>query len=67
MHTSDNRKRINELCTEVGMLMEDASVVALTVGALPEADLETGLNWLSRSVVEMQKLLAAACALKSDG
>ena len=66
MHTSENRKRIDGLCTEVGMIMEDACVVALTIGALPEAELETVLDRLSRSVVEMQQLLAAACALKSN-
>ncbi len=60
MHTSENRERLNQLSTEVGMLMEDASVIALTIGAVAETDLATVLEQLGRRVSKMHQLLQEA-------
>jgi hypothetical protein len=62
---ADTIDLINQLCTRVGMLMEDAAPLALhRFGSRPE--LKSGLSQLLDSVTSMASLIAAASALAND-
>lgn len=51
---------INLLCTEVGMLMEDHSAQALTVGSQSIDEREKVLDELSSAVAKIEVLIVAA-------
>ena len=53
---------VAELCARAGMIMEDTSVAALTIGAA-EADVASTLDQIERAVDQMSKLIAAARSL----
>ncbi len=57
---------IAQLCTRVGTIMEDASVVALMVGGGEEGDLHDALDHLERASARITGLLSATRALMPD-
>jgi len=58
----DTADLIAQLCTRAGMIMEDASPLALTI-ASTDTDLGTVLRQLGRAVEQMERLISAATAL----
>lgn len=59
----DKRDLINQLATRAGMLMEDASVAAITLRERPQADLIRTIQNLEAQVRTMASLLEAARTL----
>jgi hypothetical protein len=61
----DQNKRdlIIQLCSCAGVMMEDASVPAVTAAATEEGDLPSMLSALMLQVRQISTLLAAAAAL----
>lgn len=59
----DTANLIACLHTRIGMIMEDASVVALELGGARDYDQRARIEELSKSVSQMAALLAAAHAL----
>lgn len=57
------RDLIVQLATQAGMLMEDASVVAISLSTMPDADLAQKLGELDADVQIMALLLEAARSL----
>lgn len=55
-----DRELISLLCTKIGMLMEDHSARALTVGSLPEDQQMTEVAALSETITKIARLTAAA-------
>lgn len=53
-----NTNTVSELCTQIGMLMEDASVDALTIRGMNSAERATALDRLDKAIDEMRALLA---------
>lgn len=51
---NDQRRRVDLICTQIGMLMEDASVLALTTRGLAEAELVERVEALSSAVARMR-------------
>ena len=51
------------LCTRIGMLMEDASVDALTIGAISVDERKEALWRIDNAIRHMQTIVAAARAL----
>ena len=56
----DTRDLIVQLCTRVGMIMEDASVVALTIGGLASEDRQTALEEIRKAAERISALVEAA-------
>ena len=54
---------IIRLCTEAGVRMEDASVIALTISRLSDAELEESLAQLVEPADVIAALIGAARAL----
>ena len=52
-----------QLCTQIGMMMEDASVAALTIGGLEPADRPAALLKIERASAHIHALMTAAKAL----
>jgi hypothetical protein len=52
---------IDALCTRIGMIMEDASVVALSRGS---GDLDDRIAQLAAAIEQMSALAAAAQAIR---
>ena len=53
------------LCTRIGMIMEDASVIALTIGAASEADRMEALAQLDAASGRISDLVRAVRAVQS--
>lgn len=56
----DTRDLITQLCTRAGMTMEDTSVIALTIGTLPDDELLAALEKLSNASMTIGALVEAA-------
>ena len=59
----DTSELIAQLCTRIGMIMEDASVVALTVGGLTVKERDDAIAALEAAAERISALVAAAKAL----
>ena len=59
----DTSELIAQLCTRLGMIMEDASVVALTVGALAGVERDDAIEVLADAAVRIGALVGAVKAL----
>ena len=49
-----------QLCTKVGMIMEDASVIALTIGGLASEDRQAALEEIGKAAERISALVEAA-------
>ena len=61
---ADRRERITSLCTEIGMLMEDVSVVALECRG-DETAIRQRVDDLAAAIAKMHDLVTTARALAS--
>lgn len=59
----DKRELLIRLCTRAGMEMEDASVVALTIGSLGDQEIDSSLGQLRKSAMRISTLIDAARSL----
>ena len=59
----DTSELIAQLCTRIGMIMEDASVVALTMGGLVGVERNDAIVVLADAAVRISTLVAAVKAL----
>ena len=55
-----DRDLINLLCTKIGMLMEDHSSLALTVGGQSDGEQKADIDELTEASKKIAKLAAAA-------
>lgn len=62
----DNAELITALCTQLGAIMEDASVVALTIGKLNGAGRTDALVELTKAAERIKNLIDAARALDAE-
>ena len=63
----DTAELVSHLCTRIGIIMEDASVVALTLGSSDAEQRADGLQQLERSASQISRLLQAALVLHEGG
>lgn len=42
-------------CTQIGILMEDASIEALTIGSMSDGELAAALERIGRAIAAMQR------------
>ncbi|MGN6358143.1 MAG: hypothetical protein ACTHLU_11785 [Novosphingobium sp.] len=63
MDEDQNSDLIAQLCTQVGMIMEDASIVALTVGSTAEPKRTMDIKDLDTAIRRMSALINATRAL----
>ena len=61
----DTAELIARLCTRIGMIMEDASVIALTIGSMDEADRSNAIARLGKDSARIDQLIDAVRALAS--
>ena len=61
----DTAELASRLCTRIGMIMEDASVVALTIGSMEEAERSDAIARLEKDARRIDKLIGAVRALAS--
>ncbi|MEZ5736766.1 MAG: hypothetical protein R3E09_13400 [Novosphingobium sp.] len=61
----DTAELVSRLCTRIGMIMEDASVVALTIGSMEEAERSDAIARLEKDARRIDKLIGAVRALAS--
>ena len=59
----DDRKLIVRLCTRAGMMMEDASAVAIGTAGLGPAALVEAVNELAIIAADIEQVISAALAL----
>ena len=59
----DTMELIAQLCTQVGMLMEDASPVAVTIGHSNPEEMRKRLGDLAGAAEKISRLISAAQAL----
>ena len=59
----DTSELIEQLCTKIGMIMEDASVVALTVGGLTVKERDDAIAALEAAAERIGALVSAVTAL----
>lgn len=59
----DDHDLIAQLCTRIGMIMEDASPTALSIGAMDQARRRAAIAELSAAAAKISSLLAAAQTL----
>ena len=59
----DTADLISQLCTRVGMIMEDASVIALTVSGIEAGNHQVAIGELETAARRIDALIAAARAL----
>jgi hypothetical protein len=59
----DTTDLIARLCTQVGMIMEDASVIALTVSGIEPSNRQVAIVELEGAASQINGLVAAARAL----
>ena len=62
----DTRELTAQLCTRVGMIMEDASVVALTAGSLAPEEQHEALRQLRSAALTIEALICAAIRLAEE-
>ena len=62
---AETRDRIARLCTEAGALMEDASVVALTISSREGPGMRQALAQLAESTRRISELIVRASNLGS--
>lgn len=55
---------IAQLCTRAGMIMEDMSVLTLTMGSIPEANRALALTNLEIAAAQITALIGAARAMQ---
>lgn len=60
------RKKVIQHCTNIGMLMEDASAPAIMCAGLNETELRHVVDELVAAIGKMQALAASAAALLQD-
>jgi len=60
----DTEELIVLLCTRIGMIMEDTSVVALTIGSLPRSERSEALAELRQATTAIHRLMEAALAVR---
>ena len=60
---NDRRDLIVSLCTQIGMIMEDASDLALTMRGITDEDLAHRVDEIDIAIRRMQALIIAAIAL----
>lgn len=60
---NDRRDLIVSLCTQIGMIMEDTSEIALTVRGVSDQDLADRVDGIDAAIRRMHALIAAAIAL----
>ena len=60
---NDKRELINQLCTQAGMIMEDYSAVALSIGSLGDRELKDRIDEILRAATRTKQLLDAVRAL----
>ena len=61
----DTAELISRLCTRIGMIMEDASVVALIFGSVDEVDRTDVIARLEMNARRIDQLIGAVRALAS--
>lgn len=61
----DTAELTARLCTRIGMIMEDASIIALTIGALDEEERLETLAQLDAAARCIRDLVRAARAIQS--
>ena len=61
----DTAELASRLCTRIGMIMEDASVVAVTIGSMDEAERFDAIVRLERDARRIDLLIGAVRALTS--
>ncbi len=59
------RDLMDQLCTRIGMIMEDASELALTIGGTNETDRAEQLTQLAEASACISALVGAAMALEA--
>jgi hypothetical protein len=64
VHMDDTDELIIRLCTHVGMIMEDASIVALTLGGLSPAERADPIAELCIASERIERLMEAARVLR---
>ncbi len=63
-HMNDNNDELVELlCTRIGAIMEDASVIALTIGAVPAMERNARIRQLQRASASIAAITAAVACL----
>jgi hypothetical protein len=62
----DTRDLVNQLCTRIGMIMEDASVLALIISSVDQADRVERLTQLAHASARISALVRAAMALEHE-
>ncbi|MFM5953261.1 MAG: hypothetical protein ACKOPE_03025 [Novosphingobium sp.] len=60
----DRRRQINELCTKLGMIMEDSAPIALLIRNQPDADFDGELRELINAVHQQWALVEAIETLR---
>ncbi len=66
MAVDEHAKRtVIQLCTKIGMIMEDASAPAILCAGLDDTELKSVVDDLVASIDEMRTLAAAAAVLLS--
>ncbi|MCB2059315.1 MAG: hypothetical protein R3E09_07525 [Novosphingobium sp.] len=61
----DTAELVSRLCTRIGMIMEDASFVALTIGSVDEADRSEAIARLEMDARRIDQLIGAVRVLAS--
>ena len=61
----DTEELVVLLCTHIGMLMEDASVVALTIGRLSSFEKSDALARLGKATANAERLMQAVHAVRA--
>jgi|JI8StandDraft_2_1071088.scaffolds.fasta_scaffold73583_1 hypothetical protein len=59
----DNDELVELLCTRIGAIMEDASVIALTIGAVPPMERGARIRQLQRASASIAAITAAVACL----
>lgn len=62
----DTNEYIAQCCTQIGMIMEDASILALELGGLPVVDRGQRFAQLKQACEEITNLLDAARSAQSN-
>ena len=59
----DSEELVALLCTRIGIIMEDASVVALTIGSLSQFERGKALVVIRHATIAIHRLMEAAIAV----
>jgi len=55
---------LTEICAQIGMLMEDASPIALTIGTLGEAEQAIAIRDIDDAITKMRTLIDQAINIR---